>query len=355
MDMEHDAGFSLGETGMDQQHVPEQGLPVQANRRRLLMLLGGAALPFAGLRSAHAQLPRQPVRIVVPFTAGGASDVVARAMGAELQTRIGQPVIVENRPGASGLIALENVRSSRPDGSSMMLVSGSSMLASAFQGKTFDVEANLTPLAMLYTQKLVLLTSTEDARTASMRSAADIVRFAKAQPGVLTFASSSPGTMGHLVMERFKSNAGLQMTHVPYKGSPQAVLDLLAGRVDFFLADSTSTMQHVREGKLRPLAVSGAERIASLPEVPTFQEQGFADLLPGIWAGLSGPPGMPAGVVEAMGAQIKAAFDTPAFQQRLVASGNEPWFLPSGQMLAYVKENTRTWGDFIRGNKITID
>ncbi len=330
-------------------------VPHDPVRRQLLAAAGAAAAASLVAGVAHAQLPAQPLRIVVPFTAGGASDTVARAMAAELQGRINQPVVVENRPGASGLIALENVQKSAPDGTSLMLISGSSTLASAFQGKTFDVERNLTPLAMLYTQKLVLVTSVDNTRTAALRKAADVVQYARSNPGVLTFASSSPGTMGHLVMERFKANAGVQMTHVPYKGSPQAVIDLVAGRVDLFLADSTSAMPYVRQGKLRPIVVSGATRLDALPEVSTFGEQGFADLLPGIWAGLSGPPGMPPAVVDALAAQIKAAFDTPSFQERLRASGNEPWFMPPADMLAYVKDNTRSWGDFIRANRITVD
>ncbi|MGE3864363.1 MAG: tripartite tricarboxylate transporter substrate binding protein [Burkholderiaceae bacterium] len=301
-----------------------------------------------------AQKLDKPMRIVVPFTAGGASDTVARALAAELQGRIGQAVVVENRPGASGAIALDVVQKSAADGTTLMLLSGSTTLAPAFQGKQFDVERNLTALGMLYTQKLVLMTSAENSRTSAMRNAADVVAYAKANPDVLTFASSSPGTMGHLVMERFKATAGAPMTHVPYKGSPQAVIDLVAGRVDFFLADSTSTMSYLRQGKLRPLAISGAERLAALPDVPTFQEQGFAGLLPGIWAGISGPPDMPPAVIAMVAAHIKAGFDAPSFQERLRASGNEPWYMPPAEMLAYVKENTRTWSDFIREQRITI-
>lgn len=323
--------------------------------RRAFVLAAAAVAVGSGAAAARAQAPNRPMRIVVPFTAGGASDTVARAMAAELQARIGQPVVVENKPGASGLIALENVQKSPADGTSMMLISGSSTLASAFQGKSFDVDRNMTPLGMLYTQKLVLVTAADNPRTAELRRAADVVRFAKANPGVLTFASSSPGTMGHLVMERFGANAGIRMTHVPYKGSPQAVIDLVAGRVDFFLADGTSSMPYIRQGKLRPLATAGAARLDTLPDVPTFDEQGLPDLVPGIWAGLSGPPGMPADVVGWLGGHIRAVFDTPAFQDRLKASGSEPWYLPPAEMLAYVKDNTRTWGDFIRANQIRVD
>lgn len=328
-------------------------------RRTILQqgLAAGAlvAVVMAMPLPTFAQAITKPMRIVVPFTAGGASDTVARAMAAELQTKIGQPVVVENRPGASGLIALDNVLKSPADGTTMMLLSGSSTLASAFQGKTFDVDRNLTALGMLYTQKLVLVTSADNPRTATMRRAADVVAYAKANPGILTFASSSPGTMGHLVMERFKATAGMQMTHVPYKGSPQAVIDLVAGRVDFFLADSTSTMPYIRSGKLRPLAVGGTARLEALPDVATFGEQNYPDLVPGIWAGLSGPPGMPPDVAKWLGAQIKTVFDMPAFQDKLRASGNEPWYLSPADMLAYVKDNTQTWGDFIRANQIKVD
>ncbi|GAA5235491.1 tripartite tricarboxylate transporter substrate binding protein [Verticiella sediminum] len=333
--------------------------PLQPRSGRRTVLRGVAAVAaLAALggawRPAVAQTFDKPVRILVPFTAGGASDTVSRALAADLQGRIGQPVIVENRPGASGTIALDQMQRSAADGTTLMLLSGSTTLAPAFEGKHFDVERNVTALGMLYTQKLVLVTSAGNPRTGAMRNATDVAAYAKANPDVLTFASSSPGTMGHLVMERFKSTAGLRMTHVPYKGSPQAVLDLIAGRVDFFLADSTSTMPYVREGKLRPLAIAGAERLATLPEVPTFQEQGYADLLPGIWAGIVGPPNLPPATVDALAAQIKAGFDTPSFQERLLASGNEPWYLSPADMLAYVKENTQTWSDFIREQQITI-
>ncbi len=326
--------------------------------RRAVIRVAAAVAALAAMggawRPSMAQAIDKPVRILVPFTAGGASDTVARALGEELQGRIGQPVVVENRPGASGMIALEQMQRSSAGGTTLMLLSGSTTLAPAFQGERFDVERNVTPLGMLYTQKLVLMTSAENSRTSAMRDASDVAAFAKANPDVLTFASSSPGTMGHLVMERFKATAGVSMTHVPYKGSPQAVLDLIAGRVDFFLADSTSTMPYVREGRLRPLAIAGAERLAALPGVPTFQEQGFAGLLPGIWAGIAGPPDMPPATADILAAQIKASFDAPSFQERLRASGNEPWYLSPEQMLAYVKENTQTWSDFIREQQIAI-
>jgi tripartite-type tricarboxylate transporter receptor subunit TctC len=296
---------------------------------------------------------QKPLRIVVPYPAGGASDTVARVIGQELQARLKTTVVVENRPGASGLIALDAVQKSPPDGSTLLLVSGAQTLALAMQAEGFDVTRHLTPLGMLYTQKLILVTSPES-RVGGVKSVAELVAFGKGQASApLTFASSSPGTMGHLMMERFKRDAGIQMTHVPYKGSSAAALDVAGGRVDLFLADATSSMPLVRTGKLRPISIAGAGRVGDLPEVRTFAEQGFANMVPSIWAGLAGSPGLPADVTQRLAVAIKAALESPAVQEKLRSSGNEPWYLPPAEMQKYVNENTSSWSDFIKKTGIS--
>jgi tripartite-type tricarboxylate transporter receptor subunit TctC len=158
--------------------------------------------------------------------------------------------------------------------------------------------------------------------------------------------------MGHLVMERFRRDAGIPMTHVPYKGSGAAALDVAGGRVDLFLADQTSSMPLVRSGKLRPLAIGGTARLPELPDVATFGEQGFPNLVPSIWAGLAAPPSLPADTAQRLAAAIKSAYESPAVQDKLRASGNEPWHLPPADMHKYVNDSTRAWADFIRKNGV---
>lgn len=327
-----------------------------AGRRAItrLVFAAVAGLAFAGAASAQQPLPKQ-VRIVVPFTAGGASDTVARLVAQELQTRTGQTVIVENRPGASGLIAMDNVQKSAPDGSTLMLVSVANVLALAFQDRSFDMAADLTPLGVLFTQKLVLVVNPEAPRTANIRNVADLVAYAKAHPSALSFASSSPGTMGHLLMERFNVAAGVKIAHIPYKGSPQAVTDVVGGQVDMFFADPTSSLPFIRAGKLRAIGIGGTSRIAELPDVPTFGEQNFPTILPGIWAGFAGPARMPPDVARQLTTDIKAVFDSPAVQQKIRNSGNEPWYLPPTEMTGYVNENFRTWAAFIKQNGIKVN
>ena len=326
-------------------------------RRRLLKtsLAGCAWLGLPGLSAAQQDAVPKQVRIVVPYTAGGASDTVARIVGQELQLRTGQTVVVENRPGASGLIAMDNVQKSVPDGSTLMLLSGANVLALAFQGKTFNMQSELTALGMLFTQKLVLVVNPQTPRTAAIRNVADLVAHAKAHPNTLNYASSSPGTMGHLLMERFKVTAGLQIAHIPYKGSPQAVTDLLGGQVDMFFADQTSTLPYIRAEKLRAIGVGGTSRIAALPDIPTFGEQNFPTIVPGIWAGVAAPARMPQEVANRIAADIKAIFELPAVQEKIRSSGNEPWYLPPQDMTAYVNRDFQTWNKFIKDNRITVD
>jgi len=325
------------------------------SRRSLLAGIGLAAIDLAaGIAPelALAQDGRKPLRIVVPYPAGGASDTVARVIGQELQVRLKTTVVVDNRPGASGLIALDIVQKSPPDGTTLLLVSGAQTLALAMQADGFDSSRYLTSLGMLYTQKLVLVTSPES-RLGGIKDVAELIAFGKKQVNEpLTFASSSPGTMGHLVMERFKREAGMPMTHVPYKGSSAAALDVAGGRVDLFLADQTSTMPFIRSGKLRAIAVAGSERVTDLPTVRTFGEQSFPGLRPSIWAGLAAPPAMPAELTQRYANEIKAALESPAAQEKMRATGNDPWYLAPAEMQKYVDGDTLQWSEFIKKNGI---
>lgn len=321
-------------------------------------IVSGSAIASLGLatgvapRLLAAQEAQRILRIVVPYPAGGASDTVARAMGQELQTRLEMNVVVENRPGASGLIALEAVQKSRPDGTSLILVSGAQTMALAMQNVDFDITRYLTPLGMLYTQKLVLVTS-PGSRIGEVKNLRELVAFGRRHAGEpLTFASSSPGTMGHLVMERFARQAGIPMTHVPYKGSGAAAIDVIGGRVDLFLADMTSSMSLIHSGKLRPIAIAGSGRVAELPEVSTFAEQGFSGLLPSIWAGLAAPPQLPSEIAKHYAAAIKAAQESAPMQEKMRSSGNEPWYISAAEMQAYVNKDTLEWADFVRKNGI---
>lgn len=319
-------------------------------------LIGAIFVTVGGLLTGTPVLAQEaskkPLNIVVPYTAGGASDTIARLIGQHWAERTGESVVIENRPGAGGQIALNHVKGSAPDGRTVMLISGASVLAYAFQNKTFDIKQELTPLGMLFTQRLVLVVNPNAENTRDIHNAADLVKFAKANPAALRYATSSPGTMGHLLMEKFKETAGIEMIHIPYKGSPQAVTNVIGGHVDMFLADLTSSLPHIQAGKLRPVVVGGRDRTPELPDVPTFIEQGFPTIVPSVWGGVSGPPGLSPEIVQSISSEIKAIFEKPEVQDRITASGNVPWYLGAAEMGQYVQNDFNTWNTFIRANGI---
>jgi tripartite-type tricarboxylate transporter receptor subunit TctC len=257
------------------------------------------ALFFAALiaQSAFGQAwPSKPLRLIVTFPPGGTSDIAARLVGERLGARLGQPVVIDNRPGVAGILGTEAAVKSAPDGYTLLLTSTAPIAFAPSTGKplAYDPAKDLAHIAILGTIPLALIVPVES----PAKSASDVVKIAREKPGALNFSSSGNATPSHLMLERFKLSAKVQITHVPYKGSAPALNDIMAGRIDGTLDSLPALLAQIKSGKVRALAVSGRERAAPLPDVPTLAEAGFPDLVVNTWFGIAVPAATPAEIVQ---------------------------------------------------------
>jgi tripartite-type tricarboxylate transporter receptor subunit TctC len=285
--------------------------------RRLLCLAALAAAPSFAQQPAW---PSKPIRLVVGFPAGGTTDVMARVVAIPLQKALGQPVIVDNKPGASGNLGVAEVIKAPADGYTLMVAPTSVQTANPLLFKPpLNPERDLQPVASVGYAQLYLVAKKE----LPAKSAIELVQLAKASPGRLTYASGGSGTQMHLVGELFKQQAGIDVVHVPYRGAAPAQQDVLAGQVDYYF-DPASGFQYVREGRARLLAVTGTSRSPFFPDVPTLGELGVKGVELGNWFGVFAPAGTPADVVARLGVEIAKAIATPEVKQRFADLGVEP-------------------------------
>jgi tripartite-type tricarboxylate transporter receptor subunit TctC len=288
------------------------------SRRASLAALASFALPL----HAQGQWPARPVRIVVAYPAGGVSDAVARALADKLAPALGQPVVVENRAGASGSIGLDAVAKSAPEGATFGFAAVSPLTLNPHLGKSpFDPAKDLVPVVgVMYSPVLLLATPASDAK--DLR---ELLAAARAKPGSIRWSTSGPASLGHVMLEQLKAAAKVDITHVPYKGGGQQITDAIGGQFEVLSVNTGPTITgHVRSGKLRPLAVGAPARLESLPNVPTLAELGFGAANMTSTFGLFAPAGTPPAVLERMNAEVNKALAAPDLRQRLVASDNVP-------------------------------
>lgn len=290
--------------------------PLKLSRR----LLAAAAL--AAVTPAMAQpWPSRPIRLLVPFPAGGSTDLVARALAEPVAGQLIQSVIVDNRSGAGGLLGSEQVARAPADGYTLLMGGGQNVLLAALgQARGWDPVADFTPVAIVADIPNVLATRANS----RLRSVADVVREAKAKPGSLTYASAGIGSASHLVGELFVRNTGTSLVHVPYRGNQPALNDLLGGQVDLMFSNLAGTLSFMGDGNLRIIALTGAQRTSLAPEVPTFLEQGVRGLEAGVWMGLLAPKGTETAVVERVSLACNEALSQPEVVARLRNLGADP-------------------------------
>ena len=315
-------------------------------RRTFLHLAAGAAALPEVLRNAWAQAyPTRPVRVVVGQAAGSGSDAVARLIGQFLSERFGQQFVIENRPGAAGNIATEAVVRSPPDGYTLLLVNTSSAIdATLYDKLNIDVTRDITPIAGIATFEFVI----EVNPSVPTKTLPEFIAYAKANPGKINMASAGIGSAHHLFGELFKMMAGVEMVHVPYRGSSPALTDLLAGQVQVMFDATPSSLPHIRAGKLRPLAVTTATRLEALPDVPTV-----GDFVPGYeassWLGFGAPKNTPAAVVDRLNKEINLAISDSAIKARLVDLGGLVLPLSSpAEFGKFLASDTEKWARVIR-------
>jgi tripartite-type tricarboxylate transporter receptor subunit TctC len=305
-------------------------------RRRIFSLaLAAAGLTAAAL--AHAQTaawPTKPIRFIVPFTAGSATDIIARSVGEAMARSLGQPVVVENKPGAGGTIAAGQVARSDPDGTTLLIhSSGHALNPAIYTNLSYDTVKDLVGITPLASLPNVMIVS--PAR--GWRSVADVVAAAKARPGQLNYASAGVGSATHLNAEKFRLQAGFDAVHVPFKGTPESLSDVIGGRSDWFFAPLVSALPLIRDGKVLALAVSTPARAAALPGVPTTVEAGVpgSDFI--FWVGLIAPSATPAAIRTRLHDEAVKALASPEVKERLAKIGAEPYPMSSDDFNAFIK------------------
>lgn len=307
-----------------------------------------------GAAPAFAQAyPSKPIRWVVPYPAGGGSDFLARTLGQALSTQVGQPVLIENKPGANTAIGASDVARSAPDGYSVLSAdNGTMVFNSALYSKLpYSPDKDLTPITLMGRFPMILVAGPGS----DVKDAKDFIAKAKAQPGKFSYGSAGAGSPHHLAMEMLKSVAGLHLVHIPYRGAAPALGDLAGGQIPFMMTDMAAGAGFIKSGKARPLAVANDQRLPQLPDVPTFAELGIKGVEAAAQVGLVGPAGLPADVQATLQKQVSAVIQQPAIKQKLIEFGIEPVGSTSADYAALVKSETVRWHKLIKDLKITLD
>jgi len=305
---------------------------------------------FAVLAAAPAQsqpYPSRPVTIVVPLGAGGGSDLLARLVAQKLERRLGKPFVVENRPGGSTAIAAVFVARANPDGYTLLQATSTTMAVNVTLAKklAYDPAKDFAPVALLTASPFVLTVGVDS----PVKSVADLIALLRSKPGALNYGSAGPGTMHHLSTELMLSLTGTQMQHIPYKATPPAVTDLLAGRLQVLFGDGPSVLPQIREGKLRALAVSTAKRSPATPDVPTMQEAGIAGFESAAWQMIVAPAGTPSHIVTLLNKEVGAIFSETEVIQELTSRGMGPQLTDSPEQLQeFVKAEIERWSPIVR-------
>ncbi|HEY1329386.1 MAG TPA: tripartite tricarboxylate transporter substrate binding protein [Casimicrobiaceae bacterium] len=299
-------------------------------------LLLGALIAMSVACGASAQTwPTKPVRMIVPFTAGSATDILARTFGQKLQEIWGQPVVIENRPGAGGSIGAGVVAHAPPDGYTLLVHSaGFAVNPWIYQGLTYDTAKDFAEIAPLGGQPNVLVV----APGSGIKSLADLIAQAKQKPGQFNFGSAGIGSGTHINGEKFKLATGIDVVHVPYKGTPEALTDTMAGRITYYFSPISAALPLIKDGRVVALAVSSAQRSSVLKDVPTVAESGLPGFDYNLWVALFGPAGMPADLVERINRDVQRAAQSPEVKERFANLGAEPMPMSVAQFRTFIAD-----------------
>jgi tripartite-type tricarboxylate transporter receptor subunit TctC len=315
-------------------------------RHRLARALCWLSLALFSPWTAAQAFPSKPVRLVVPYPPGGIGDTLARELGTQLSQRLGQPVVVDNKPGASQIIGAETVAKSAPDGYTLFLGSLSSLVLNVGSNKSlpYDPAKDFTPVSMFFNTPLYLVVNPD----LPVKSVAELIAYGKAHPGKLSFGSIGSGSSLHLTGEMFKARTGVDMLHVPYKGSVPAVTDLLGGQIQLIFDAGTSSLPLVRSGKLRVLGVTSARRASGTPDVPTLAESGVPGFDASFWFGIVAPAGTPQPVIKRLSKEINEILKDPALVERYRPNGVEIAGSTPEEMAAQIKSDRPLWAQVQR-------
>lgn len=318
--------------------------------RRTLAIAALAGLP--AIARGNDTLPNRTIRMVVPFAAGGASDLIARMLADALGTSLGQQIVVENRTGAGGAIGTEAVVRARPDGTTLLMGSQATHATNpALYRLAYDPGTDLLPIAAVAGVPGLLVVGSGSAA----RNLSEFIAAARAAPGTIAYGSAGIGASTHMTMALLAQMAGIELQHIPYRGTGPAMQDLLAGRIAAMFDTMPTALPHVREGRLRALAVSTATRNAAVPDVPTVAEAGITGYEALNWYAVFAPRGTPEPMVQAMHRGIAAAVAAPAFRERLVSQGMDPMSGTPDELAAYIAVDRARWTELARVANITVN
>ena len=304
--------------------------------------------------SAHAQnWPQKPIRLIVPNAPGGSTDLVARTTANKLAESLGQQVVIDNRAGSGGVIGTELVARSAPDGYTLLMGTIGNLAISPhlYPNLTYDPLRDFAPVAQIASAAYMLVVHP----SVPARSVKELVALAKARPGHLAYASAGSGTGSHLAAELFRAVAGIDVTHVPYKGGTPGLTDVISGQVQLMFNGIPSSLSHIKSGRIRPLAVTTAKRAAVAPEVPTIGEAGYAGAESTSWTGLLAPAGTARAIVERLNAELRKAVQAPEVRARLAADGAEPVGSSPEAFAAYIKAELAKWGRVVKASGAKAD
>jgi tripartite-type tricarboxylate transporter receptor subunit TctC len=328
------------------------------SRRHLIAAAAGTALSLLAPLSMADTWPSRPVKIVVPFAPGGTTDILARAIAPELTTAFGQPFIVDNRAGAGGNVGAEIVAKSPGDGYTLLMGTvGTHGINKALYAKLpYDPQKDFVPITLVAGVPNVMVVNAERAKALNINTVNDFIRYAKANPGKLNMASSGNGTSIHLAGELFKSMTGTFMTHIPYRGSAPALMDMVAGNMDVMFDNLPSSMVHIKSGKLKALAVTSAQRSAALPDVPTVEEAaGLKGYEASSWFGLLAPAGTPQEIANRIQQEVAKALSTPAVKDKLLAQGAIPGGMTSKEFAHFIDAEIKKWARVVKASGAKVD
>lgn len=317
-------------------------------RRTFIALSLGLATTLAAAQA----WPSKPISLVVPFPPGGSSDVLARALTTELSQSLGQPVIVESRPGAGATLGADYVSKAKPDGYTLLMGAVHHTIAtSVYKKLPYDFEKSFAPITTVALVPNVLVVNAKSSAT----DVKSLIALAKASPGKLSFGSNGNGTVQHLVGTQFSGLAGIELLHVPYKGSAPLTTDLLGGQVDMSFDTLTPVVQHIKGGKLRALAVTTAKRSSTLPDVPTLAESGLKDFDQGTWFGVLAPAATPKDIVTKLNAAMVKIIQSPEFKKRMKDIGAEPVGNTPAEMTAQIEADTSKYRQLVKESNVAIE
>jgi tripartite-type tricarboxylate transporter receptor subunit TctC len=320
---------------------------------KTLLSLAALAAVLAPLPASAQAYPARPITLVVGFPPGGGVDIVARQLADKLSDQLGQRVVVENKPGAAGNVAMEFVARAPADGYTLLMGNLGMLSANPalYPKLTFDPSKDFAPIARVVVTPLIAVVPA----SLSARSMAELVAMAKAKPGEINFGSGGNGNINHLAPELLALRTGTKMQHIPYKGSAPALADLAGGRIQLMIDGGNVVQPFIKDGRARALMITGESRSASLPDVPTAKEAGYPELVIYGWQGVLAPTGTPGPILERLSAEVGKALAQPDLSSRLSAQGTEPSYQNATDFRAFIAVEQKRWADVIRSANIRID